>query len=119
MGTVDEYLASVEDDDDRAALARVYEIAREIAPDAEQGTGYGMPALKLHGKVLISAIRAARHVGIYPFSAGAIAAVSAMVDGVAGASTSTGTIRFAPGAAIPDDLIRALVLFRVDEIGGD
>ena len=118
MGAVDEYLESVEDPADRAALARVHEIAREVVPDAEQGTGYRMPALKHRGKVLISAIRAAKHLGVYPFSANAIAAVANLVEGVDGAETSTGTIRFAPGTPIPDDLIRALVRFRADEIEG-
>ncbi|MGB4136387.1 MAG: DUF1801 domain-containing protein [Microbacterium sp.] len=118
MGAVDDYLSTVADDADRVALARVYEIAREIAPEAVQGTGYRMPALKLHGKVLISAIRAARHLGVYPFSAAAVAAVARAVEGVPGADTGTGTIRFAPGTSIPDDLIRDLVRFRVAEIDG-
>lgn len=116
MGAVDEYLAGVEDLGDRAALARVYAVAREVVPDAEQGTCYRMPALKYRGKVLISSIRAAKHLGVYPFSASAIAAVAGLVDGVDGAETSTGTIRFAPGTPIPDDLIRALVRFRADDI---
>lgn len=116
MGAVDDYLDGVEDPADRTALARVYAVAREIVPDAEQGTGYRMPALKHRGKVLISAIRAAKHLGVYPFSAAAIAAVAARVEGIDGADTSTGTIRFAPGTPIPDDLIRDLVRFRADEI---
>lgn len=118
MGAVDEYLAGVEDPDDRAALARVYALAREVVPDAEQGTGYRMPALKHRGKVLISAIRAARHLGVYPFSAAAVAAVSAQVADIEGADASTGAIRFRPGTPIPDDLIRALVAFRSAEIEG-
>ena len=118
MGAVDEYLDGVTDPADRAALARVYEVAREIVPDAEQGTGYRMPALKHRGKVLISAIRAAKHLGVYPFSAAAVAAVAAQVDGVDGADVSTGAIRFRPGSPIPDDLIRALVSFRAAEIEG-
>ncbi len=118
MGAVDEYLAGVEDPADRRALARVYEVALELAPDAVQGTGYRMPALKHLGKVLISAIRAAKHLGVYPFSAAAVAAVAARVEGLDGAETSTGTIRFAPGSEIPDDLIRDLVAFRIAEIEG-
>jgi len=118
MGAVDEYLAGVEDPEDRRALARVYEVALGLAPDAVQGTGYRMPALKHHGKVLISAIRTAKHLGVYPFSAAAVAAVAGRVKDLDGAGASTGTIRFAPGSEIPDELIRDLVAFRIAEIDG-
>ncbi|MGN8025226.1 iron chaperone [Microbacterium sp. 22242] len=118
MGVVDDYLAEVQDPGDRQALARVYQLAQEIVPDAEQGTGYRMPALTHDGKVLISAIRAARHIGIYPFSAAAIAAVAPRVEVIEGAESSAGAIRFAPGASIPDELIRDLVSFRLAEIDG-
>ncbi|VXB24500.1 conserved hypothetical protein [Microbacterium sp. 8M] len=118
MGAVDDYLAGVEDDSDRAALARVYAIAQELAPDAEQAISYRMPALKHHGKAVISAIRAAKHLGVYPFSSAAVAAVAGLVEGVDGAEWSTGAIRFAPGSAIPEDLIRELVAFRLAEIDG-
>jgi len=118
MGAVDEYLAGVEDPADRRALVRVYDLARELAPDAEQGIGYRMPALKHHGKVLISAIRAAKHLGVYPFSAEAVAAVAGRVATIEGADASTGAIRFAPGTEIPEDLIRDLVAFRLAEIDG-
>ena len=116
MGAVDDYLAGIEDPQDRRALARIYEIARELAPDAEQGIGYRMPALKHRGKVLISAIRAAKHLGVYPFSADAVAAVAGRVETIEGADSSAGAIRFAPGSEIPDDLIRDLVAFRLEEI---
>jgi hypothetical protein len=48
MGTVDDYLDALEPDD-RAAIDRVYALARTEVPDAEQGTGYGMPALVYRG----------------------------------------------------------------------
>ncbi|MDQ4213545.1 iron chaperone [Microbacterium sp. ASV81] len=118
MGAVDDYLAGVENAADRAALARIYAIAQELAPDAEQGISYRMPALKHGGKALISAIRAAKHIGVYPFSAAAVAAVAARAETVDGAESSTGAIRFALGSAIPEDLIRDLVAFRLAEIDG-
>lgn len=66
MGAVDEYLSTVTDEADLASLARIYAIAQDLAPDAEQGTGYRMPALKLRGKALISATRTKTHIGVYP-----------------------------------------------------
>ena len=80
MGTVDDYLAELEPDD-RAAIDRVYALARDEVPEAEQGMGYGMPALVYRGKPLISVMRAKKHIGVYPFSPDAVAAVAADVRG--------------------------------------
>mgnify|MGYP003420701320 CR=1 FL=1 len=47
MGTIDDYLAGL-DPQDAAVIAHVYAVAREEVPEAEQGLGYGMPALTLN-----------------------------------------------------------------------
>ena len=117
MGTVDEYLSEL-DDADREAVDRVYALAREEAPDAEQGKGYGMPALVYRGKPLISVMRAKKHIGIYPFSPDAVTAVAADVQAVEGTGLDKGTVRFQPGHPLPDDVVRALVRFRMHQIGG-
>ncbi len=114
MGTIDDYLTGL-DAADAAVVAHVYDIARQVVPDAEQGTGYGMPALVHRGQPLLSVMRAARHVGVYPFSPGAVAAVR---DLLAGYDVAKGTIRFQPGQPLPDDAVRALVTARRDEIEG-
>ena len=44
MGTVDDYLAGL-DETSRAAFERVRDIALQVVPDAEQGTSYGVAAL--------------------------------------------------------------------------
>ena len=112
MGTVDEYLEGL-DPADRIAVDHVYAIAREVVPDAEQGKGYGMPALTYRGKPLLSVMRTKKHIGIYPFSQEAVAAAAPMLDGF---DLEKGTIRFQPSAPPPDDAIRALVTARRDQI---
>ncbi len=114
MGTVDEYLEAL-DSVDRAAVARVYDIARELVPDAEQGKGYGMPALVYRGKPLISVMRAKKHIGVYPFSPGAVAAVASQLEGF---DLDKGTIRFQPDRPPPDGALRTLVAFRKEQIEG-
>ena len=57
MGTVDDYLAGL-DPADSEQIAGIYAVAREVVPDATQGTGYGMPALLYSGRPLISVRRA-------------------------------------------------------------
>ncbi|MDI2098210.1 iron chaperone [Ruicaihuangia caeni] len=111
MGTIDDYVATLSDSD-RAIIEHVYRVAREVAPDAEQGEGYGMPALTLHGKPLISVMRMKKHIGVYPYSADVVTAVSPELDGHPGIGLDKGTIRFQPENPIPDDAVRALVTAR-------
>lgn len=122
MGTVDDLLAGL-DPADRPAIERIYEIAREEAPDAEQGLGYGMPALVYRGKPLVSVMRAKKHIGVYPFSPAAVTAVAEMLEGhpgigLDGVELSKGTIRFQPEHPLPDDVVRALVTTRKEQIEG-
>ncbi len=114
MGTVDDYLAEL-DPADRDAITHVYDIARDVVPDAEQGKGYGMPALVHNGKSLISVMRAKSHIGVYPFSP---AAIDAAADLLAGVDRDKGTVRFQPDAPLPDEAIRVMVTFRRDQIDG-
>ena len=114
MGTIDDYLADL-DDRSRSAIDRVYTIAREVVPDAEQGKGYGMPALVYKGKALISVMRARKHIGVYPFSPEAVSVVAPDLDGF---DLDKGTIRFQPEHPLPDDVVRAMVLARKEQIEG-
>lgn len=117
MGTVDELLAGLEPAD-RSAIERIYAIAREEVPDAEQGLGYGMPALVYRGKPLLSVMRAKKHIGVYPFSPDAVSAVAEALAGRPGIGLDKGTIRFQPEHPLPDDVVRALVTARRQQIEG-
>jgi uncharacterized protein YdhG (YjbR/CyaY superfamily) len=112
MGTIDDYLAGLDAADART-IAHVYEVAREVVPDAEQGLGYGMPALVYRGASLLSVMRAKKHFGVYPFSPAAIVAVMPLLEGV---DHAKGTIRFTE--PLPDATIRALVAARKAQIDG-
>ncbi|MET0811743.1 MAG: DUF1801 domain-containing protein [Microbacterium sp.] len=115
MGTVDDYLAEL-DPTDRDVIAHVYAIAREVVPDAEQGLGYGMPALVHRGKPLLSVKRTQKHIGVYPFSPDAVATVADAVAAVPETGLDKGTIRFQPEHPLPDDVVRALVIARKEQI---
>lgn len=117
MGEVTDYLGGL-DASDASAVGRLYEIARELAPEAVEGMSYGMPALLLDGKPLLSVMRARAHIGIYPFSAAVVAAVADDVAGVAGTSLPKGTIRFQPTDPLPDGVVRAIVRTRIAQIRG-
>jgi len=114
---VDDYLSGLAPAD-REAIERIYTLAREEVPEAEQGKGYGMPALVYRGKPLISVMRARRHIGVYPFSPDAVTAVAADVDEVEGSGLDKGTVRFQPDHPLPDEVVLALVRRRRDQIDG-
>ncbi len=112
MGTVDDYLTTL-DPADAALIGHLYDVARALVPDAEQGLGYGMPALTYRGKPLLSVMRAKKHIGVYPFSPEAITAAAPLLTGV---ETAKGTIRFTPEAPLSDDAARAIVSARRAQI---
>lgn len=115
--TVTAYLGEL-DATDAAVIGHVYAVAREVVPTAEEGVGYGMPALTYRGKPLISVMRAAKHIGLYPFSPAAVEAVVDDVAKVAGSSSAKGTIRFQPEHPLPDEVVRTLVAARRDQVDG-
>lgn len=117
MGTIDDYLTDLAASD-REAIDRVYAVARQEAPEAEQGKGYGMPALVYGGKPLLSVMRARKHIGIYPFSPDAVAAVAGSLEGHPGVSVDKGTIRFQPESPIPTGVLESLVRARLAQIDG-
>lgn len=112
MRTVDEFLAGL-DPPDREALTRVRDLALEVAPAADQGTGYGMPALVLSGRPLLAFAVARSHLALYPFSAAAVAVVR---DRLPASQVSKGAVRFSADAPLADAVIRDLVAHRAGEI---
>lgn len=112
MGTVSDYLATV-DDARRPPLERVVAIARELAPDAVEGMSYGMPALRVDDRPLIAVVSAAKHLALYPFSPAVIEAVAPDLEGY---SLSKGTIRFSVERPLPDPVVRRVVELRLAEV---
>jgi uncharacterized protein YdhG (YjbR/CyaY superfamily) len=117
MGTVDEYLESL-DPDDRAVVSHVFDVVREMLPDVEQGESYGMPALLYRDKALIAVMRTRKHIGVYPFSGRVPEVVAGTLTGADrdALEFDKGTIRFQPERPLSDDTIRAIVSARVAEI---
>ncbi|RPF29055.1 iron chaperone [Georgenia muralis] len=112
MGTVDDAIAAVPSPS-REALQRVIDIARRLAPDAEEGMSYGMPALRVADKPFVSVVAAAKHLSLFPFSPAAIDTVRADLEGY---SLSKGTVRFTAEHPLPDDVVERLLRARLSEI---
>jgi uncharacterized protein YdhG (YjbR/CyaY superfamily) len=98
---------------DEDVVEHVRALAREAVPEAVDGTGYGMPALRYRDRPLLSVMPARHHIGLYPFSP---AVVDAVAGELGGYSFAKGTIRFSANHPLPDELVRRIVLLRRDEI---
>jgi uncharacterized protein YdhG (YjbR/CyaY superfamily) len=97
----------------RSMLSRLYERALAIAPDAEEGTSYGMPALRYRGRPLISVMPTKAGYSVYPFSPEVVERVLPLVPGF---GSTKGGIRFTDASPLPDAAFDGLVRGRVEEI---
>ncbi|GAA5026513.1 iron chaperone [Terrabacter aeriphilus] len=113
MGTVEDYLSGLPPEQAQA-LRRVVELSHALAPDAEEGTSYGMPALLVGGRPLVGITAAVRHLSLFPFSSAVVAAVAPDLEGY---SLSKGTIRFTVEQPLPDAVVEQVVRLRRAELG--
>lgn len=109
---MDDYLDGLPQDQNEA-LARVRAVVERVAPDAEEGVSYGMPAYLYAGRPLLGFRVAKKHLSVFPFSP---AAVEAVQDRLEGFDLSKGTIRFSPDRPVPEDVLADLVRARQEEI---
>jgi uncharacterized protein YdhG (YjbR/CyaY superfamily) len=112
MAGMDEYLDGLPPAQ-RAALERVRAVVVREAPDAVEGTSYGVPAFLLGGRPLLGLRAATRHLSVFPFSP---AAIDAVRDRLEGFEVAKGTVRFSPETPLPDDVLVDLVRARRDEL---
>jgi uncharacterized protein YdhG (YjbR/CyaY superfamily) len=97
----------------RTAFERIVAVVMAEAPEAEQGTSYGMPALKYRGRPLVGFAEAKDHLSLFPFSPAVVDQVRSRLEGY---SLSKGTIRFSADHPLPDDVVRDVVRLRKAEI---
>jgi len=113
MATFEEYLASVSDDADRAALTHAWEVAAAAAPDAVEGASYGMPALKIGSSPLFAVQATKAHLSAYPFSPPVLEALAVRLDGF---TRSKGSVQFSAEHPLPDEVVAEMVRLRSVEI---
>ena len=99
----------------RTIVRSIYARALELVPDAAQGKGYGMPALRYRGKPLLSVMATKSHLSLFPFSASVVAQVAPELEGYA---LSKGTIRFSVDRQVPAAVVTRIVELRRAEIEG-
>jgi uncharacterized protein YdhG (YjbR/CyaY superfamily) len=112
MGGVTDYIAGL-DEPARALLERYRARAVAIVPQAEEGTSYGMAALRYRGRPLISVVATKQGYSVYPFSP---AVVESVVADLGDVESTKGGITFTDARRLPDAAFDALVARRRDEI---
>lgn len=103
--TIDDYIVSVPDDDQREALQLLRDQIHAAAPDATEAISYGCPAFKVRGRWLVGFSATTKHCSFY---AGA-APIQAHTEELAGYQLGKGTISFPPDRPLPPDLVAELV----------
>lgn len=98
----------------QADLMKIREVISKAAPEAEETMSYGVPGYRLK-KNLVNFAAFKKHIGLYPTPS----AIEAFKEELADYKTAPGTIQFPFGKAIPYDLIRRIVEFRVQEVTGN
>lgn len=91
-------------------LQQLRQAIRDLVPEAEETISYGIPTFKLHGN-LVHYAAYKNHIGFYPGAAG----IEIFKDKLARYKLSKGTVQFPIDEPIPFDLIREIVLFRVNQ----
>lgn len=109
---VDEYINSL-DGAEQVTVRHIYDLAKELIPEVEQGISYAMPCLKYQGKALISVMVTKKFLSLYPYS-GIESVVS--LDELAGFETTSGSIHFSSAHPIPDALLEKIITARAQNI---
>jgi uncharacterized protein YdhG (YjbR/CyaY superfamily) len=109
--SVDEYLAS-KPEAVRRALKRVRSIVRKAMPGAEEVISYQIPAMRLHGRIVLFFAGWKGHYSLYPSTDRLVAVLK---DALAPYEVSKGTIKFPLSEPVPERLIERIAKFRVKE----
>ena len=109
--TVDAYISQFQKSTQQI-LSQVRDAIKEGAPDAEEMISYGMPAYKLHGKPLVYFAGYEKHIGFYATPTGH----AAFEKQLSKYKQGKGSVQFPLEDAMPLELIRKMVQFRVKEV---
>jgi len=99
----------------RRALKAMRALILATAPDAVEGISYGIPCVKLNGRMLVWYAGFQHHISMYPMGDAIRRAHARQLEGF---ETSKGTIRFPLDKPLPARLVKQLVKARMAECAG-
>lgn len=107
--SVDDYI-SIQTKEVQKRLESIRKTIKETAPEAEECISYQMPAYKLNGPLVYFAAYK-NHIGFYPTGSG----IKAFQKEIESYKNPKGAVQFPLDQPIPHDLIRKMVVFKVNE----
>ena len=107
IDSIDTYIAQFPDDV-QARLQKLRTTILNLAPGATEAMSYQIPTFKLNGN-LVHFAAFKKHIGFYPGAAG----IAAFQDELAGYKSAKGSVQFPLDHALPLDLVKKIVKFRV------
>jgi len=110
--SVDEYLAALPQVS-QAALEDVRAVLRTTVPDGVESISYGIPTVKLGGRMLLSYAAFAKHCSLFPASGAVMEALGSELEPY---FVEKATLRFRPTDPIPRDLLERVLAVRVEEV---
>lgn len=110
MNDIDKYIAKFPEGIQQR-LNQVREIIKMEAPEAVEGISYGMPGYKLNKKPLVYFAGYSSHIGFYATPSGH----EEFAKDLQKYKQGKGSVQFPLDQALPVDLIRRIVQFRVLE----
>ena len=109
---IDDYLAGL-DEPKRSTLGALRRTIMSIVPDAEQGIAYGMPAFRLHGKVVAGFAAFKDHLSYVPHSGSVISQLSGDVTRY---ETTPGSLHFPVDRPLSKALVKKLIAVRLNQV---
>ncbi len=111
--TIDVYIASFPDNV-QGILETMRRTIKKAAPTAEETIRYQMPTFKLNGKNLVHFAAFKHHIGFYPTPSG----ITAFQKELSIYKQGKGSVQFPLDKPMPYDLVKRIVLFRINETLG-
>ena len=111
MSVLDDYLSTLSGPE-KALLAHMYSVVRELVPDATEELSYAMPAFKYHGKGLVAIMVNKNFLSLYPF--GATERLGLDLSAFEG---TVGSIHFSVAHPISDETLTQIIAARLRQIG--
>lgn len=110
---VDTYLREL-DEPKRTTLQELRRTILEIVPEADETISYGIPAFRLHGKIIAGFAAFKNHLSYLPFSGSVLDQVADQLEGYTRTKSS---LHFPVDRPLSKELVEKLIAVRLADAG--